>query len=78
MSPFEPPTDEREFRLVVLISASETVDQMLSACLEQLKAQSGDDYVLAILIGGIDLASRAQCSAHGFATDRRYHLVASA
>ena len=63
MSPFEPPTDEREFRLVVLISASETVDQMLSAC-RQLKAQSGDDYVLAILISDIDLANPAQCSAH--------------
>lgn len=62
-SPFEPPTDERELRLVVLISASETLDQVLSAC-QQLKAKGNDDYVLAVLISDIDEANPAQCAAH--------------
>ena len=63
MSPFEPLTDERELHLVILISASETLDQMLSAC-RQLKAQGNDDYILAILISDIDEANSAQCVAH--------------
>lgn len=63
MSPFEPLTDKRDPRLVILLSASETLGQMLSAC-RQLKAQGNDDYVLAILISDIDSANLAQCSAH--------------
>jgi hypothetical protein len=63
MSPFDPPTDERELRLVILLSASETLGQMLPAC-RQLKAQSDDNYILAILIGDIDEANPAQCEAH--------------
>lgn len=63
MSPFEPLTDEREPRLVILLSASETLDQMLAAC-QQLKVQGNDDYVLAILISDIDVANPAQCATH--------------
>lgn len=36
---------------------------MLPAC-RQLKAQSDDNYILAILIGDIDEANPAQCEAH--------------
>ena len=62
-SPFEPPIDERDPRLVILLFASETLEQMLSAC-RQLKAQGNDDFVLAILISDIDVANPAQCAAY--------------
>lgn len=64
MSPFEKAGDKRLPRLVVLLSSSETLDQMLSAC-RLVKAQGDEDYVLAVLISDLDTPRPEQQSLHG-------------
>lgn len=63
MSPFEKAGDERLPRLVILLSSSETLDQMLSAC-RLVKAQGDEDYVLAVLISDLDTTRPEQQSLH--------------